>query len=152
MTEMTMVRTHDGFRPSSPEDQDLLKRWKLGDLATLDVKRPRNGKYHRMFFAMLDVAFDAWEPPVQEYRGMTVQKNRERFRKDLIISAGFYDVVSNIKGEVRAEAQSISFAKMDDTEFERVYSKVADVVLQTILTRYTREDLDNVVNQILGFV
>lgn len=151
MTEMLLVRTPDGFRANGVHDYDLLKRWKLGDLAMIDVVKPRNGKFHRKFWAMLDVAFDAWEPPEQAYKGMVVQKNRERFRKDLIIAAGFYTPVANIKGEVRAEAQSISFANMDDTEFERVYSAVANVVLQTILTRYTRSDLDNVVNQILGF-
>ena len=151
MTELLLIRTPDGFRPNSIDDAHLLKRWKVGELAMINVTKPRNSLFHRKFFALLDVAFDAWEPPEQEYKGMRVQKNRERFRKDLVIAAGFYDVVANIKGEVRAEAKSISFANMDDIEFEKVYSKIVDVVLQTILTRYTREDLDRVIEQVLGF-
>ena len=112
----------------------------------------RNPAFHRKFFGMLDVGFDAFDPGEKEFRGLPCQKNRERFRKDVIVAAGFFEPVIALNGEVRAEAKSISFANMDDIEFEQVYSKVADVLLQRVLTKYTRADLDAVVEQIMGFV
>lgn len=151
--EMLLIKTpQGGFVPADDCTTKALKRFKVGAVTRAKFSAMRNPGFHRKFFAMLDIGFDAWEPPEAEHRGLPVQKNRERFRKDCIIAAGFYDPVANINGDVRAEAKSISFARMDDAEFESVYSAVANVLLQRVLRNYTREDLDRVVDQILGFV
>ena len=152
VTDVYMIRTPDGFRPNSLDDAELIKRWKLGDIAKLSITKPRNYKYHQKFFVMLDVAFDHWEPAVTEYKGMPVQKNKERFRKDLIIAAGFHALnVNAVTGELRYDAESIAFASMDEMKFQHVYSKVVDVVLQKILTNYTDEELERVVGEIMAF-
>ena len=117
----------------------------------LHLRTPGTYKFHRKFFALLDVAFDAWEPSPVEYKGQVIEKNRQRFRKDLIILAGFGEPIFNIKGEVRYEAKSISFAKMNSEDFESLYSKVIDVILRRILTNYTRDDLDQIVQKVLNF-
>lgn len=150
--EMLLLRTPIGFIPASEGEADKCKRVKMGATIRADVVQPRNAKFHRKFFAMLDVGFDAWEPPEAEFRGLPVQKNRDRFRKDCIVAAGFFEPVANLQGEVRAQAHSISFANMDDDEFEKVYSAVADVLLQRVLKNYTRADLDEVVERMLGFM
>ncbi|WP_375710215.1 DUF1367 family protein [Klebsiella quasipneumoniae] len=49
-------------------------------------------------------------------------------------------------------AKSIRFGRMKQETFEKLYSAVADVLLQKVLVTYSRRDLDNVVNRILGFV
>lgn len=137
--------------PAFEADREAVNKIAPGSLVRCDIIQPRNAKFHRKFFALLNLAFEAWEPADQDYKGLPVQKNFERFRKDLVIAAGFYDVVANIKGEVRAEAKSISFAKMDDEEFSRLYNAVANVILQRVMTNYTRDDLDQVVETILLF-
>ena len=49
-------------------------------------------------------------------------------------------------------AKSISFAKMDEDEFARLYSSVVDVILARFLTNWTGEDMDKAVEGfILGF-
>jgi len=151
MTEIYVQKINGALYPAGAGDRELIDRYPVGSFLRADVVRPRNYKFHKMFFAMLSVGFDAWEPPEQEFRGLPVQKNFERFRKDVVIAAGFYSVVANLKGEVRAEAESISFASMDEDEFSRVYNAVANVILQRILTNYTRADLDEVVDKILNF-
>lgn len=149
--EVHLLRTQVGFIPATVHDSDALARVKLGATVRAEVVQPRNIHFHRKFFAMLNVGFDAFEPPEQEYNGLPVQKSFERFRKDCIIAAGYFEPVANLKGDVRAEAKSISFAKMDELEFERLYSGVANVLLQRVLRNYTREDLDRVVEEILRF-
>lgn len=149
--DVHLVRTQVGFVPATPHDHETLTRVRLGATVRADIVQPRNVQFHRKFFAMLKVGFDAWEPPEQEHKGLPVQKNFERFRKDCIIAAGYYEPVANLRGEVRAEPKSIAFAKMDETEFEQLYSAVADVLLQRVLRNYTREDLDRVVEEILRF-
>lgn len=101
--------------------------------------------------ALVGVAFDAWEPAVNEYKGVHIGKNRDRLRKDLMIMAGFGYPVVNINGDVRYEAKSMSFANMAQDEFEALYTSVVDVVLQKVLSNYTRDDLDRVVANVLGF-
>ena len=151
--ELLLTKTPQGYLiPSDEAEAEKMKRFKVGGTIRAKVAQMRNYKFHKKFFAMLDVGFDAWEPSEKEHKGLPVQKNKERFRKDCIIAGGFYEPVVNLRGEVRAEAKSISFASMEEEEFEKVYSAVADVILQRVLRNYTRADLDRVVHQILGFV
>ncbi|KAA0910662.1 DUF1367 family protein [Pusillimonas sp. ANT_WB101] len=151
--ELLLIKTPQGaFIPFDDDQAEACKRFKVGATIKANVSAMRNYQFHKKFFSMLDVGFDAWEPPEAEHRGLPVQKNKERFRKDCIIAAGFYEPVANINGDVRAEAKSISFARMDDIEFERVYSAVADVILQRVLRNYTRADLDAVVDRMMGYL
>lgn len=153
MTELALMKSANGvLLPVTDDDAAYLRKLRAGQVIRGEFRQARNPRFHRKFFAMLQIGFDAWEPPEQEFRGLPVQKNFERFRKDCIVAAGFYEPVANLKGEVRAEANSISFANMGDAEFERVYSAVADVILQRVLKNYTRADLDRVVEQIVGMV
>ncbi len=150
--ELLLVKTPQGaFIPFDDDQAEACRRFKVGATVRAEVSAMRNYRFHKKFFAMLDVGFDAWEPPEAEYRGLPVQKNKTRFRKDCIIAAGFYEPVANINGDVRAEAKSISFANMDDAKFERVYSAVANVLLQKVLRNYSRADLDSVVDRMVGF-
>lgn len=139
------------FRPDGEEDAEAMKMVPVGGVIKVEWHRPRNYQFHKKFFAMLQVGFDAWEPPEKEYKGLPVQKNFERFREDIIISAGFYDVAVNIQGEVRAVAKSISFGKMTEEEFGTLYNAVATVLLQKVLQNYTQADLDSVVEELSGF-
>jgi hypothetical protein len=98
----------------------------------------------------LNVGFDYWTPEA-EYKGRVVEKNMDRFREEVTILAGYYDVVASLGGSVRLKAKSIAFANMEEDEFERLYSAVINVILQKVLTTWTREDLDDVVDQVLRF-
>lgn len=149
----------DGF---TDQDKKAWRRlWKrlmsleAGELAEIEFVIPRNPKFHRKFFAMLNFAFDAWEPDRKRktYKGRPVEKNFEQFREDILILAGFSEQTFNLRGEMRLKAKSISFANMDDEEFERVYSAVVDVILKNVLSTYAnREELDAVVSRVMGFV
>ncbi len=151
MTKAYFLKTANGLVPENEESFEALKKVKIGNVIHVEWKQPRNYEYHKKFFALLQIGFDAFEPPIAEYRGNPVQKSFERFRKDVIIAAGYFDAVANIRGEVRAEAKSISFGSMSQEDFEALYNNVVNVLLQRVLSNYTRSDLDNVVNQIIRF-
>ena len=138
--------------PDTEEEKEKLGHIKTNDVVYAEIKHPRNYKFHKKFFAMLKVGYDAWEPAEQEYKGLPVQKNFDRFREDIFIAAGFGEVVLNIRGEARARAKSISFGSMGQEEFDKLYNAVADVLLQKILKTYTKDDLESVVNEIAGFL
>ena len=126
-----------------------------GEFATIEFVIPRNQKFHRKFFAMLNFAFDAWEPDRKRktYKGRPVQKNFDRFREDVLILAGFSDQTFDLRGNMKLKAKSISFANMDDAEFESVYSSVADVILEHVLSGYSgRKEFDDVIERMVGFL
>jgi hypothetical protein len=149
--EIICRKLYDSLIPSDATQLELFEELKPNGEYKVVLTQPRSLPLHRKFFALLDVAFEAWEPEPQFYKGVQIEKNRERFRKDIIIMAGYFVPVVNVKGEVRLEAKSISFSRMDQTEFEALYSRVIDIILQKILMHYTRDDLEEQVQKILGF-
>lgn len=146
----------DGFGHDSKKG--WRKFWKRmtgmapGELVQVEMIFPRNPAFHRKFFALLNIGFDAWEPSLT-HAGEVVEKDFEQFREDVTILAGHYIQTWTLDGEMRLRAKSISFAGMDDQEFEKVYSSVADVLLGRVLRNYKdRAELDAVVDRMLGFL
>lgn len=149
----------DGFLESDKKAyrsfQSRLKKLEAGELITFDVKLPRNGKFHKKFFAMLNLAYEMWEPnrKWKSYKGVAVQKNFERFRSDVLIQAGYYSQTFDLDGNMKLEAVSISFASMDDIKFEAVYSDCLNVLLEKVLITYKdRAEVDAVVEKMLRFI
>ena len=136
--------------PADDQSAEMIAKLKQGAGIKFEVKQVRNLGHHRKFYALLNHAFEAWEP-VAEYKGVKIEKNMEQFRNDVIVLAGFYESTVTLKGEVRMRAKSISFANMDQEEFQALYDKVISVILSRVLTRYTKDDLENVINRIIGF-
>lgn len=153
MTEIVVQKSPTGWIPASPQSQEYHAKQKLGATARANFVKVRNAKFLRKFFALLNLGFDYWEVADVEYKGEKVTKNRERFRADVTILAGYYEAVYNIRGEVRLEAKSISFANMDEEEFEGLYSSVVNVLLDRVLRAkgFSRETVDEVVDQLMAF-
>lgn len=142
------VKIGDGLLMSADEDtRAFLEKFRIGGGVAAEITKARNIKFHRKFFALLRLAYDAWNA------GDAV-KNFDRFRQDIVILAGYYDVVADIGGGVTPVAKSISFASMEEAEFEKVYKAVLDVVWEKILrhNRYTSQrEVEEIVEQLLIF-
>lgn len=152
MTDITLIKTSSGaLIPNDPQAAEYIAKLKIGAAISGTFTRKNNPAFHRKLFALFNLAFEAWEPVEKEYKGQKVQKNFDQFRKDITILAGFYETVINIKGDIRVIAKSLNFNAMDQDEREAVYSAVINVILSRILTNYTRDDLDHVVDQVLRF-
>lgn len=153
MASLNLVKDTGGFKPLGSDDADLMKSIPLGSLLECEFSKKRNPQFHRKFFALLNLGYEYWSPPKAEWRGLEAVKNFEVFREQITILAGFRDVTYNLDGSVKVKAKSISFAKMDDTEFQNVYSKVLDVIWNKVLNTVfeNRQQLDNAVNQLMGF-
>lgn len=152
MTELVLIKTPNGaLAPADPQASEFIAKLKLGAGVKAKIVRHNNPAFHRKLFALFNVAFDAWEPGEKQYKGEPIAKNFDQFRNDLTVLAGFYESTITLKGDVRLVAKSLNFSAMDQTEREKLYEAVIGVVLAKILTNYTREDLDNVVSQVLAF-
>lgn len=152
MSEIMLMKTPSGaLVAADSQAADYIAKLKLGAGVRAKVTRVNNPAFHRKMMALFNLAFDAWDPAQKEYKGIKVQKEFDRFRKDVTILAGFYETSLDFHGNVRLQAKSLNFASMDQGERESVYSAVINVVLSRILTNYTRDDLDRVIDQVLGF-
>lgn len=150
MAEILLSKTPNGITPLDAGSAETLAKHRYGQVFRCKAMRARNVKFLRKYFALLNYAYERWEPdPVGDFE---VKKDFEEFRKDVIKSAGFYDMVFQIDGSFKLMAKSIAFDNMEEEEFERLYSASIDVLLGHILAGQTREDVDQVVNNILAFV
>lgn len=153
MKELVLTKAPGGaLIPADPQAAEFIGKLKLGQGVTAAIKRHRNPGHHRKYFALLNLAFDAWEPAANTYKGQAVGKNFDQFRNDIVVLAGFYEMAVNLRGETRLTAKSISFSSMEQDEFEALYNATCNVILARILTNYTRDDLDAVIDRLMGFI
>lgn len=146
-----MVKTDKGvFIPLD----DSLKSVQAGEVISVKYSVVRNPKFLRKAFALFNFVFDALpEPEPIKFKGQMIAPLRDfdTARKELIIMAGFHEMVIKLDGTVKLKAKSISFAKMEEDEFSRLYSALIDTALRVLPYTMTAEQLDNSVNQLMGF-
>ena len=126
--KLTVIPTSEyHLIPAYNSGYDKARKLKVGEEYEADIKQPRNPKFHRKFFAMLNVCLHH-----QPYIKNTTDekfKNIDHLRNYLLIEAGYFEEFWTPKGMMR-KAKSMSFSKMDELEFNDLYSKVLDVVIK----------------------
>lgn len=132
-----------------------LKNAEAGEVIEIEAKLPRNSVFHRKFFALLNLGFEHWESSRKHktYKGKPVTKSFDSFREEVLILAGFFEQTFTLKGDLKLEAKSIKFARMEQPEFEELYSKTIDVLLEHVFINYKdRAEVDEVIEKIMRFV
>ena len=110
--------------PLYNSDYDVLAKLKKNTPLKFEVVQERNYEFHKKVMALFNMAFE----------------NQERFehfntyRRYLTIKAGYYIEVRTEKG-IYVEAESISFANMDQNTFEDLFSKLLTVVSRELKTK-----------------
>lgn len=128
--------------PDDDSTVDQLQKLKSGEVVRVEYKRPRNVQFHRKFMALVNLVFDNQD----KYH------NREDLLTELKLQVGHYQEHITLGGKIVFQPKSISFASMDEDEFSTFYSKVVDVVLRYFLTGMDEDELNNMVDSVLGFV
>jgi len=109
------------FTPAFDSDLELAKQLKVGEAYKFAFSKPRNYKFHKKFFALLNLVYNNQEN----------YTNFEDLREDLTILAGYSEQKINyFTGEVTLKAKSISFASMDEVEFGKLYSAMLDTIIR----------------------
>lgn len=135
--EFNLIKTLNGtFKLAFDSDFEKAKQIPLNVPFEVKYTKKRNAKFHRKFFALVNLC----------YQNQEQYNNFEHLRKNLIICAGHYDLIFDLEtGEQKKEAQSISFAKMDETEFNKLYTDVLNVICDKFL--FDKEEVLNNVAQ-----
>lgn len=158
MSEFLFQKGGTGLLPACEEATEWLRKKKLGAVIMVEPREMRNGAHFRKWFALLEMAYSYWAEAVKplEYRGQPVRPAFKRFRNDVTILCGYYEAVTNLKGEVRIEADSISWASMDDETFTKLYDATIQVLLSKVFNgrvckEWSENELRSVAEQILSF-
>lgn len=120
-------------------DSDYTKILKLKDGDVLEVKTwsQRNYSFLRKYFALMNTSIHHLpESFDQEFH------NLDNFRKYVTILTGRYKLIPSLKGEPIPEADSISFDKMDQEEFNKLYSDSLNVILKYFLKGISQEEFE----------
>jgi hypothetical protein len=158
VVDALLIRAQTGLVPADDDTREWFNRIKLGTTIHADAKRMRNGAFFKKWWALVKLGYDHWSERVQtlEYKGEPVLPDFERFRKDLIITAGFYRAVVNLNGEVRIEHESLKWGSMTEERFTRLYDATITALLRRVFNgklcpTWTEERLRRVAEQILDF-
>lgn len=130
--ELYCKLTANGLIPLDEYDRNLKNKLRIGHDYKVEVTVPRNLRFHRKFFALLNLTYN--NLPEQ----FTTPNNRtayipsvEALLMALKIDLGLYDIIE-VQGRKLIKLHSISFAKMDNAQFERFY----DLAIMAILSKY----------------
>ena len=152
MMETCLKKTSHGLVPDDPDTGEWYEKLKIGENVHGPLRKHRLTWMHRKYFALLNVGYSNWTPGKINSKYGVPEKNFDRFRKDTAILAGFFDIVIRIDGTTRPEAKSISFAKMEQEEFDRLYNRTIDVFLKHIYGKGgSKKEIDKIVRDYLEF-
>lgn len=118
MTRVIMRKTGMGFIPADDAQAELLPAMQPGQLAQFEIRKPRNLKFHRKYFAMLRATFDMQD----QYQ------NLKHWRDAVQIAAGHCETFITHTGQVNYKPKSISFADCDETKFNRIYQDAIQAI------------------------
>ena len=127
--------------PDDDHARAYLRRLKPGEPVLVSVRKPRNIRFHRKFWALLNLAFSNQDR----------YDDFEAFRKEVIMRAGFWEEHHHVTGAVSYTAKSISFASMDELEFHDLYQKSIDAIIKYFMPETDPESLAQAVEEVIGF-
>ena len=119
--KLYVKNTLAGLIPLYPSDLDEKKKLTLNKEYEIEIKAPRNYEFHKKFMALVNLG----------HQNTQLEMGFDTYRKYVTQKAGYYNTYNTPKG-VFIEAQSISFASMNEIQFQEVYSRVIDVIIKDI--------------------
>lgn len=112
--EFLAERTVQGLKAVDDHGRGILQKLKVGEVIQCEVNKPRNLAHHRKFWALLNKVWEAagdWSSPY----GLLIEL---KVNLGLVTEARIRST-----GEIVHVTKSISFAQMDQTEFENFYER-----------------------------
>lgn len=137
--DVLLMKNLNRLEAAEPSTADIISAMRQGEILTGTIRRARNPRHHAKMFALLNAIFESQSRYPSLYALLVAIK----------VWTGHYDC-SMIDGREIIVPKSISFANMDQTEFESFYNHVVNVVLERILPGINKSDLERRVNEILG--
>lgn len=119
MTEIYVKKDwQNHLLPSDQYSLEIVQKIKQDAPKVITIKGKRNLEFHQKFFVLLNTIYE-----IQNHFD-----NFEAMRYWLIMKSGHYHIIKTPTGVIY-KPKSVSFAKMDEMEFQRVYNDVVQTAL-----------------------
>jgi len=130
MAKGVFIKTIQGLAPHNQAARDILAKYRIDDLVTAEVVKPRNLGNHRLYWALCQKVAE----------NMDGDYDAEVISDVLKIRTGHVTVVKTAKGECFIP-KSISFSALDQIAFAAFFDKVVRVVCTDVLPGVNSDDL-----------
>ena len=135
--KLYLRNTLHGLIPLYPSDYDEKRKLKIGEDYQAEIKQPRNIGFHRKFFALLNLGFEN-----QDH-----YQDKDTYRQIKTMECGYFKTVTTERGKEVYLPESISFASMDNDEFEQLYNTMVQKLITDL--KITVEDIEA---EIINFI
>lgn len=137
-----LLRKHLGsLRPVDEAGEEALRKIKQGDVIKCDVRKPRNIKHHRLYWALCSLILQ------NQSRYLTVEEISDVIK----LRTGHCHLLAMPDGAEFRVPDSISFAKMDQTAFDAFFNRVCDFVCAELLPGVSNADLRLELGSMVGW-
>jgi hypothetical protein len=115
----------NSLRPADDAGCEALRKLSNGDLVTVEIKKSRNIRHHRLFWALMTVVHDNMDH--ERYPSV------EDLAAAIKIAAGLRTRIELPSGEIGFIPGSIAFHKMDQIAFSAFYDRVCNLIAKHFL-------------------
>lgn len=137
MAKVFFRRTIMGLQPEDDRASMSLRGVKVGEVVAVEVSRPRNLQHHRLYWAMVSKIAES------------IDVEPENISDVLKLRTGHFVVVQTKSGPVHLP-RSISFAKMDQSQFREFFERCCRVITAEWLPHMTATQVQTEVLEMLG--
>ena len=131
-TKILVAKKNGVLVAGDPWAAEAIDEMKSGEFFMVTLTQPRNVKFHRKFFAFLNLIFQNQSKYVQLEDLLEAMKE--------CVGHGHY--VDRLDGRGNFfKSKSISFAKMDEPKFRKFYDAFVSVVVTHIMPGIDKDDL-----------
>jgi hypothetical protein len=125
-------RSLGSLRPDDAEAEEALRGVGANEIVGVIMRRPRNVGHHRKFFALLKIVFENQE----------IYRSEAELLAAIKIATGHCVPLTLTTGQKAFIPSSISFASMDQAEFDKFWNAVCVLVTTKIIPNLSRDDLE----------
>ena len=137
--KIKLVCTSEGFKCYEDEDFEKKKTIKRGTVVEATIKEYRNLKFHRLYFALINCA---WEYLTEAQRAF-FKENVDLFRETVQIAAGHYEPCYSLsRQEWFEKPKSIAFDKLSESDFHLLYERVKEVIYTTFIPNINKKEFE----------
>ena len=141
MSTAFMVKHLGSLRPADEQAEVLIKRLWQGEIVEVEIRRPRNIKFHRKFWALMNIVWDNIDH--DEYPTVEALVTR------LKIDTGHRETML-FDGVIAYIPKSINFASMDASQFDEFFERCSDWIASHVLPGVTQQELREEIEGMIG--
>ena len=145
--KINIIKTANGkFWPADEEAELKVKKLKVADVYTADIKVNNNYELHKKIFGFFAFCTNYY---YGDNEASKCEYQLDRLRKKLTIAAGYHKQVFNRNGvNFEIVALSLKYESLPDDERQVFYKKITQAALDNIFNDGAD---DNVINQLLSW-